>query len=109
MASGSDDSRPHHQEKWSKKNNDPTDTFKSSGHTKVACPHDVASAHGHGRGAHAHGAQASSQALANPPCSGAIAWDWVPGIGRILATNMTEEALDQEGRTIDAKVCPRTS
>lgn len=109
MASGSDDSPPHHQDKRSKKNNDPTGSFKPSGRTKVACPCDAASARGRGRGAHARGAQASTQAPADPPpYVGAIAWDRVPGIGRILATNMTEEALDQEGRTIDPEVCPRT-
>ena len=109
MASGSDDSRPHHQEKWSKKNNDPTGSSKPSGRTKEACPHVATGARGHGRGTRACGAQPSSQALADPPPRvGAVTVEFVPGSGNVPVVDLAKEALNQASRTITTDVCTMT-
>lgn len=107
MASDGDDS-PRRNEKRSKTNQDRAVASASRlMRTKATCAHDAGSVHGHGHSAHA----SASSALADPPQwnpIGAQRWEFVPGIGRIPATDPAEATLDAEGRTIAPDVCPRT-
>lgn len=104
MASGSDASPSRHREKRSKHNQDLTESSWLTGRTKASCPRDAASVHGRGCGARAHGAQAQDP----PPLVGATAREFIPGLGDVPICDPTEEALDQEGRTIADDVCTLT-
>ena len=97
MASSGDASPPHRSEKRSRQTQDPAVPSQPTGCTKVSLSHDATG----GRGAHAR-----AQAQASP--IGAVAQEFVPGLGDVPTIDPTEEALDQEGRTIADDVSTMT-
>lgn len=99
------------REERSKHTQDNAGSSRPMGCTKAACARDAGGACGHGRSACASVSAAATSTLAAPPPFnpiGAVAWEFVLGIGNIPVVDLTEEALDAEGHTIAPNVCPRT-
>ena len=102
MASSGDDTPPHHSEKRSKRTQDPTASSRLTGCTKASLSCDAAGGHG------ARACAARAQAPALVPPIGAAAREFVPGISDVPVVDPDEEALVQEGRTIDKDVYTMT-
>ena len=100
IVSNGDASPPRHSEKCSKWTKDPVTSSQPTARTKASLSHDAAGGHG----ARARAARAQAQA----PHVGAATWEFIPVLGDVPIVDPTEEALDQEGRTIADDVSTMT-